>query len=116
MKIFSRTLLMVLLLVTGITLFAKSGKATVQIRTQIYCDHCLNCESCGPTIQQAVYAVEGVHKVKVQPEKNMIVVTYNPEKANLLSIKLSIANAGYDADEIRASQGGLSRLDGCCKK
>jgi len=116
MKMFSRTLLIVLLLVTGVTLFAKNGKTTTQIRTQIYCDHCLNCESCGPTIQQAAYAVEGVSKVKVQPEKNIIVVTYDPEKTNLLTIKLSIANAGYDADEIKASRDGLSKLDGCCKR
>jgi copper chaperone CopZ len=50
-------------------------------------------------------------------EKAMTVtVFYDSKKTNLELIKTSIANLGYDADEVKANPAAYEKLDGCCKK
>ncbi|WP_204714736.1 heavy-metal-associated domain-containing protein, partial [Escherichia coli] len=45
----------------------------------LFCDHCMQCESCGNRIQNAVYAGKGIRTVKVRAEENIIEVSYNPK-------------------------------------
>lgn len=93
-----------------------ADKATITIKTTIYCDHCLQCDSCGQRINDMIRdAVKGISKVKINPKKNTIQVTYRPAKANPEKIKAAISAAGFDADEIKADKAGFAQLDTCCK-
>jgi hypothetical protein len=46
----------------------------------------------------------------------VVTVIYNPKKTDVQSIKKSISEAGYDADEVTANEKGYSKLSDCCKK
>ena len=107
-------LVFLLLLGTG---SAPAQKAeTIEIRTQIYCDHCMQCESCGNRIQNAVYAGKGIRTVKVRAEENIIEVSYNPKKTTADDIRRAITAVGFSADDQKPSATAYSNLDACCKR
>jgi len=89
---------------------------TIIIKTKIYCDHCVRCESCGANINETVRGTEkGIKKVKINPADNTITVTFNAAKTTPDKIREAIAASGYDADNIKAAAEGYAKLDGCCK-
>jgi mercuric ion binding protein len=96
---------------------AESDKATVVIKTKIYCDHCIQCEDCNANIMNKVRAMnKGIKKVKVNPAENTITVTYHPGKTDIESIRKAINTAGFDADDQPAPAEAVAKLDGCCRK
>tara|TARA_B100000902_G_C27227875_1_gene873180 strand:- start:181 stop:468 length:288 start_codon:yes stop_codon:yes gene_type:complete len=69
-------------------LFAQSsGKETVKIKTNIYCDHCQWCKSCGLRIYNQVMHVLGVRKVKMDDSDTPIVVNYKSQKVEVAAIE-----------------------------
>lgn len=86
------------------------------IKTNIVCDHCQECETCGGNFKSNMLKIKGVKMYELD-EKNMtITVFYNTQKTNLDTIKSAISKMGYDADDIKADASGVSQLDDCCKK
>jgi copper chaperone CopZ len=86
------------------------------IKTNIVCDHCKECETCGGNFQSNMLKIKGVKMYELD-EKNMtITVFYNTQKTNLETIEGAISKMGYDANEIKADATGLGKLDDCCKK
>jgi copper chaperone CopZ len=98
------------------TATAQDNKSeTVVIKTKIYCDHCLKCTSCGANIKQSIKQNKGIKKVSINPQENTISVTYLSTETNTDNIRKAITEAGFDADELKATADGYAKLDGCCK-
>jgi copper chaperone CopZ len=95
--------------------FAQSSEAAT-IKTAIYCDHCKKCESCGGRLETALYKVPGVRKVFVDPKAETIYVAFNSKKTSLNSIRTTITENGYNADNMKATPDSYEKLDDCCKK
>ncbi len=93
----------------------KKKTETIVIKTKIYCDHCLECESCGDNITNSLGLSKGIKDVKINPEDNTITVKYNPKLTNPEAIRRTINNAGFDADNQKAPSTAVNKLDGCCK-
>jgi len=96
--------------------FAQSKTQQAVIKTAIYCDHCLKCESCGDRLENAIYALKGVKRVEIADKKNEVKVIYQPARVNLDQIRQSIARSGFDADEVKADPAAVEKLDDCCRK
>lgn len=112
-----RHLLALFLLFGSFTLSAQTGgKETISIKTNIYCDHCKQCESCGPRIYTQLMDVVGIRKVKINDETSTIDVTYSSDKIDPKAIRDAINDAGFDADDQLAPAESVAKLDGCCKK
>ncbi len=94
----------------------KNKTETIEIKTTIYCDHCLECPDCGVNLFRAVRKNSGIRNVEVKPEENLIVVNYRPDKTSPEQIRQSIADIGFNADDISASPTAYEKLDACCKK
>lgn len=92
----------------------KSNEVAV-IKTNIVCDHCLQCETCGKALNANLLDLKGVKKVRINPEQNTITITYNDAKTSLDKIKKVISESGYDADEVKASPKSYNELEECCK-
>ncbi len=92
----------------------KNQKAV--IKTNIYCDHCKECETCGKKFQTNLLKIKGLKMYELNEKKMTITVYFNPQKTNLQNIKVNISKLGYDADEIKADPSAYDKLDGCCKK
>lgn len=88
----------------------------VVIKTQIYCDHCKECETCGKNFQSGLMKLKGVKMYELDQKDMTITVYYNAQKTNLTNIKTRISELGYDADEVKANLSSYEKLDNCCKK
>ena len=111
--------LLILILTFSIKLsFSQDNKYWVaEINTEIFCDHCLECESCDDNIFSKIKDHNnGVSYVKIDPEKNIIRVKYNSEKTNLIAIEKAIALSGYKANDLEPIKEAYESLDYCCKK
>ncbi|MDZ4844574.1 MAG: heavy metal-associated domain-containing protein [Chitinophagales bacterium] len=89
---------------------------TVVIKTNLFCDHCLRCESCGPRIEIGLISQKGVKQVQIDDKNMTVTVRFNPEKIQPDAIRQALASQGFDADEIKAIPQAYNNLDACCKK
>lgn len=105
-----------ILLISMVTLSAQSKKKEILIKTKVYCDHCVKCESCKSRVENKVYELKGVRFVDMNPKNETIKVVYNPKTLSEQKIKEQINLTGYDADELKASQAQIAGLDDCCRK
>lgn len=110
-------ILTIALLFGGLALHAQSkGKETISVKTNIYCDHCKQCESCGARIYAQLMDKPGISKVKMDEENSSIIVTYNSAKTDAKSVRDAINDAGFDADDQLAPAESVEKLDLCCRK
>ncbi|WP_413998357.1 heavy-metal-associated domain-containing protein [Flavobacterium sp. W1B] len=92
----------------------KPGKAI--IKTNISCDHCKACETCGKNFQSNMLKIKGVKMYELDEKAMTITVFYSVKKTNLETIKTAISKMGYDADNVKADVLAYENLDNCCKK
>lgn len=76
----------------------------------------VRCEMCKDKIEKYLGRQYGVSSVKVDYKKKTTTVAYVTDRTNIEEIKASIANVGYDADDVSAEEGAYKRLPACCKK
>ena len=101
----------------SITANAQSGSnEKVAIRTDIHCDHCRECPSCGKKLQSGLLRIPGVKMYELDDKTMTIHVYYNPKKTDVNSIRKAISGLGYDADDIKADPVAYEKLDDCCKR
>lgn len=90
---------------------AKKALVTASIKTPG-----VQCESCKQRIENYFKREEGVTKTVVDYRRKITKVTYWTDRTNLENIKTTIANLGYDADDVTANQESYNKLPKCCKK
>lgn len=90
---------------------AKKAVQTVAIQTPT-----VQCESCKKRIEEFMKREDGVQKVNVDFKKKVTKVTFVADRTNVENIKTAIANAGYDADDVKADDAAYKKLPKCCKK
>ena len=118
MKKFLKVIAFICLLTSPVLSSAQDGKKNQKavIKTNIYCDHCKQCETCGKSFQSELLKVKGLKMMELDEIAMTITVFYDTRKTDLQSIKTAIANLGYDADEVNANPAAYDKLDNCCKK
>lgn len=115
--LFKISLLATLLVGTfSFTVQQPAKPATIVIKTAIYCDHCKECETCRPLLEEKLFLEKGIREVVLDDKAMTITVTYNPKKITPEQIRLAISKLGYDADDVKADPTGYEKLDGCCQK
>ena len=113
-KLFKTIGIAFLMLIT----FNASQRKKVQkavIKTTISCNHCKQCETCGGLLEKTLLKTNGIQMITLNEKEATIEVIYNSKNIDLPTIKKAISNLGYDADEVKATQQGYDKLDGCCK-
>lgn len=105
-------MLFILLLASVITFADKPKTETVKIKTSAIC------EQCKETIEKKLAFTKGVMEsnVDVDSKDKIVTVIFNPKKTTVDKIRKSIAEVGYDADDVLAVPAGYEKLADCCKK
>ena len=110
-----KKLLLLAIAVTGISTFTsaqvKRTSQTVTIQTPT-----VQCESCKKRIEESLKREDGIVKSNVDFKKHVTKVTYYTDRTNAENVKAAIANAGYDADDVKAEGDAYKKLPKCCKK
>lgn len=100
--------------VLGITLqVAAQQKKPITVKIQTPTALCAECKA---RIEEYLKVEDGVTKVVVYPQSKYTSVTYLADRTNLDNIKAAIANAGYDADDVKANEDSYKMLPKTCKK
>lgn len=102
-------------LAAKVTMAAPQNTDTLVVKTNIYCNHCKQCESCKGKLD-LLMEEKGVKDMVLNVELMTITVVYNSKKTSPEKIRTAISNLGYDADNVPANPKAYEELDGCCKK
>lgn len=73
-----------------------------------------NCEECKNRIENAA-DIKGVKIATWNADKQVLTLTYRPDKVSLDQIKKSIAAAGHDVAGVEANLASYNKLPKCCK-
>jgi copper chaperone CopZ len=73
------------------------------------------CEMCEETIAEALKKVDGVVEANVNAESDVAQVKFDSVKANLASLELAIAKAGYNANATVRDSTAHAKLHECCQ-
>ncbi len=76
----------------------------------------VQCDQCKKTIEELLRRYDGVTFANVNVKKKETTVKYLIDRTNEENLKAAIANAGYDANEIKANPEVYKSLPKCCKK
>ncbi len=76
----------------------------------------IQCEDCKLRVEDYLKFEDGIGKITVYPKGHYVMVTYFTDRTNIENIKTSIANVGYDADDVKANEDSYKLLPTKCKK
>src|SRR3954469_9277927 len=74
-----------------------------------------NCEQCKKRIEKAAFSVAGVKSAVWDVDSHKLNLIINEEKTALNYVEKSIAKAGHDVGDFKASQKDYDALHGCCQ-
>ena len=109
-----KKIFLVLLGVGGTALVSSAqvkASMTVKIKTPT-----IGCDDCKNRIETYLKRYDGVTSVQVNWHQKITTVKYLTDRTNIEEIKTAIANCGYDADDIPATEEAYKRLPKTCKK
>jgi hypothetical protein len=73
-----------------------------------------NCGMCKKTIEKSAKSA-GATTANWDEETHVLTVAYSPAKTSNQKIQQSIANSGYDTQDLKADNKAYDNLHGCCK-
>lgn len=76
----------------------------------------VQCDNCRDYIEFTLSHEYGVTSVKVDIKKKTTTVTWLTDRTNVETIRVAIANIGYDADDVEAEPSAWRGLPKECKK
>jgi copper chaperone CopZ len=73
------------------------------------------CSMCAKTIKSAVKDVKGVYAADVDVEDKVASVRYDDKKTDVGTLENAIAEAGYDANDVKRNETAHAKLPACCQ-
>lgn len=114
--VYMKRILIFLLALAPFFLHAQTKVATIVVKASIYCDHCKKCESCGERLENAIREEKGIKRVDINEKEKSVSIVYNTSKTSAEKLRQAIANAGFDADDIKGNPEAYAKWDDCCKR
>src|ERR1700733_9828807 len=109
-----KTLKLILIL---LVVFIQAGKAQQKTVDKIIVKTPMAaCDACKDKIENFLIRQEGVISVNVDIRKHTTTVTYYTDRTTDENLKASIADVGFDADDITADELAIKKLPKCCQK
>ncbi len=106
--------LLSVLAIAGVSI-AVSAQTKAQLTAKIKTPNAL-CENCKKRIETYLDRHDGITFVQVNYRRGETQVKYLTDRINIEEIKTAIANCGYDADDVTATEDSYKRLPLSCKK
>lgn len=111
MKILNQIIIVLLLTFSVSGLKAQTKKIdTAYIKTSAIC------EDCKERIEKAMAYENGVKSADLNVDTKMLTVVFKTNKTDIETIRKSISEVGYDADDVPANMKAYEKLPDCCRK
>lgn len=68
-------------------------------RTETFSAHGMSCAGCEAIIEEALQDLEGILEVKASFAKNLVVVTYDPDRISFGKMRAAVQQAGYTIEK-----------------
>lgn len=106
--------LLVLLAVLGVAFTStaqekknKNAKVDVEVKG--------NCDMCKKRIEKAAFSVKGVKSAEWHAEDQTLHLIIDENKTTALKVQESVARAGHDTKDVKATKENYDGLHGCCQ-
>jgi len=106
-----KRIMLVMILIMNFSLSATAQSKTSKVTFQV--DGV--CAMCKARIEKAAVLTKGVKYAVWNVDTSELYCVFNNRKTDLKKIKQSIANAGHDTKEIKATDEAYNGLEKCCK-
>jgi periplasmic mercuric ion binding protein len=103
-------------LVVGLTMGGQAQVKKKAIETITISTPGIQSEPCKLLVENYMAKEEGVTKTVVDYKKHTVKVSFWNDRSNAENIKTAIANAGFDADDVKAEPSAYARLPKGCKR
>ncbi|MBP6411106.1 MAG: heavy-metal-associated domain-containing protein [Pseudarcicella sp.] len=99
------------LIFSFIKINAQTDNVTLKFKTSAIC------EMCKETIERKLAYTKGIKSadLDLESKEKVITITYNSKKTNPETIKKTISELGYKADDVLANAKSYEKLPDCCK-
>lgn len=94
----------------GLNVFAGSGTETITILTDAECGHCKE------RIEGNVLKLKGVKSASLDLDTKILTVTFNTDKVQASTIKQTVVDSGYSANDVPGNEKTRTSLPYCCQK
>ena len=84
----------------------KNAKVDVEVKG--------NCDMCKKRIEKAAFAVKGVKSAEWHSDDQTLHMIIDENKTDALKVQESVAKAGHDTKEVKATKEAYENLHGCC--
>jgi mercuric ion binding protein len=74
------------------------------------------CDACKDKIENYIIRQDGVISVNVDIKKQTTTIVYYTDRTTDENLKASIADVGFDADDVTAEETAIKKLPRCCQK
>lgn len=74
-----------------------------------------SCGMCEDRIENTANSIVGVSNAKWDIKKQMLTITYDPEKVDLMNVHKALAAVGHDTEKAKAKDKTYESLPACCK-
>jgi mercuric ion binding protein len=74
------------------------------------------CDPCKDKIENYIIRQDGVISVDVDIKKHTTTIVYYTDRTTDENLKASIADVGFDADDVTAEETAIKKLPKCCQK
>lgn len=105
-----------LLLVLLLAAFMPAVGQTKALQTALIKTPDILCEACKARVETYLKRHDGLLEINVNFRKGETRVKFLSDRTDIEQIKTAIANCGFDADDVTASQEAYQRLPRTCKK
>src|SRR5215212_5853629 len=75
----------------------------------------VQCEACKDRVERRLFKEDGIASVKADYRRHTVTVTYYKDRTNIENIKTSLANLGYDANDVTADEEAYKKLPKTCQ-
>lgn len=75
----------------------------------------LHCDLDKERIERQIFKIDGLIKYKVDVKRKTVFVAWLTDRTNLATLRVEIANVGYDADNEKAEETMRKRLPAACR-
>lgn len=85
----------------------KNAKVDVEVKG--------NCDMCKKRIEKAAFGVKGVKSATWHADDQMLHLIIDENKTSSKKVQESVAKAGHDTKEVKATKDVYENLHGCCQ-